>query len=126
MRAGRLDRLITIQRKTSIISDAGGVTETWATVGSLRRAASMNPVRGEERFSNPQISALEQIEFRIHYSADVAALSPQDRIIYPALEDASPLNDPAAVGIHDVLAVHEIGRREGLQIITQRRADVLT
>lgn len=126
MRAGRLDRLVTIQRKTSTISHSGAVQESWATHGALRRAAYMAPVRGDERFSNPQVNALEQTEFRIRYSADVVDLSPQDRIIYPALDEASPLNSPTTRHVYDVLAVHEIGRREGLQIITQRRADVLT
>lgn len=124
MRAGRLDRLITIQRKSVTASDSGEPQESWATVGTLRRAASMSPVKGDERFSNPQINALEQVEVRVRYSADVAALTPQDRIIYPALEEASPENTPAGRNIYDVLAVHEIGRREGLQIITQRRPDV--
>lgn len=123
MRGGRLDRLITIQRKTSTASDSGEPQDTWTTIAPLRRPASMAPVRGDERFNIPQISALEQIEFRIRYSSDVAALSPQDRIIHPALSADSP--EPAVRKIHDVLAVHEIGRREGLQIITQRRPDVL-
>lgn len=84
----------------------------------------MSPVRGDERFSAPEIAAFEQIEFRIRYSADVADLSPKDRIIYPALSADSPAEVPAARRIHDILAVLEIGRREGLQIITQRRPDV--
>lgn len=123
MRGGRLDRLITIQRKSSTASDSGEPTETWTTLVD-RRPASMAPVRGDERFSNPQISALEQIEFRIRYSDDVADVSPQDRIVYPAITADSP--EPPGRKIHDVLAVHEIGRREGLQILTQRRPDVLT
>lgn len=123
MRAGRLDRLITIQSKASTISASGGVTEAWTTIAN-RRPASMSPVRGDERFSAPGIVAFEQIEFRIRYSADVADLSPQDRIIYPALGTDSPAEVPEERRIHDVLAVLEIGRREGFQIITQRRPDV--
>jgi head-tail adaptor len=115
--------VITIQRKTSSISASGGVTEAWETIAA-RRAASMLPVRGDERFDTAQTVALEQIEFRIRYAADVADLSPQDRIIYPALGADSPQETPAGRAIHDVLAVLEIGRREGLQIFTQRRADV--
>lgn len=90
----------------------------------MRRSASKLPVRGEERFTNPQLVAREQVEFGVRHSADVAALTPQDRVIYPAMEEASPQNDPRTGDIYDVLAVHEIGRREGLRILTARRADV--
>lgn len=123
MRAGRLDRLITIQRLSQSVSASGAPTETWTTVVN-RRLASMTPVKGDERFNPPQTNAEAQIEFRIHYSDDVADLSPRDRIIYPALGSDSPTDDPTGRQIHDILAVLEIGRREGLKIITQRKPDV--
>lgn len=89
----------------------------------------MWPVRGEERFASPEETASEQIEFRIRYSSDVAALSPLDQIIHPALT-AEQAEDSEYViperSIHDVLAVHEMGRRVGLKIITSRRTDVTT
>ena len=123
MRAGRLDRLITIQRKSSTPSDSGEQQETWTTIIE-RRAAGYRPLKGEERFTGEQVIGTEQIEFRIRWSANVAALSQQDRIVYPALADESPEDEPDTRNIYDVLAVHEIGRREGLLIITQRRSDV--
>jgi SPP1 family predicted phage head-tail adaptor len=123
MRGGRLDRLITIQRKTSTRSDSGEPQESWETV-VLRRRAGMKPVRGDEQFNVEQLVAKEQIEFTVRYSADVAALSPMDRIIHPALPADSPLTEPQERAIHDVQAVHEIGRREGLRILTFRRPDV--
>lgn len=128
MRAGPLDRLITIQRNTPTSGEDGQPSDSWATVGVLRRHASMRPVRGEERFMTPQFVALEQIEFRIRYSGAVANLNPLDRIIYPALTTAEVDDDAAISGrrIHDVMVVHEIGRREGLLITTSRRVDVLS
>lgn len=123
MRAGRLDRLVTVQRKTVTQSDSGETVETWSLV-SARRAASIRPAAGSERWTNPTLLAEEQVEFQFRYSADIASLSPQDRIIYPALADESPDDQPDTRSIYDVLAVHEIGRREGLQVITKRRADV--
>lgn len=94
-----------------------------------RRAASMLPVRADERFAAPEKTAYEQIEFRVRYSSNIADLTPQDQVIHPALTVAQE-SDPEFVvlerTIHDVLGVLEIGRREGLRIITQRRADVLT
>jgi head-tail adaptor len=124
MRAGRLDRLITIQRPTTTGSHSGEPQLSWVAIaGCQRRAASMAPVRGDERFTGEQIVGQEQVEFRIRYSAGVADISPKDRIIFPALGDNSPTNDPRTREIYDILAVHEIGRREGLRLITQRRAD---
>lgn len=125
MRAGRLDRLITIQRKTSTESQSGEPVESWTTI-ALRRPASMSPVKGDERFSTqaPELVATDQIEFRIRYSADIADLSPKDRIIHPALDEDTSPDDPQNHIVHDVVTVLEIGRREGFRIITQRRADV--
>jgi hypothetical protein len=86
----------------------------------------MAPVRGEERFSEPGHLAEEQVEFRIHYSLNVAEMSPLWRIINPALDEGSPEPIPDGHTIYDIVAVHELGRREGLQIITIRRPDVLS
>lgn len=121
MRFGRLDRVITIQRKSTTSSDSGEPVETWANIAT-RRAASVAPVRGDERFTGEQLVANDQIEFRVHYSQTLAELSPLDRVLYPA-PNAGEEADVAERSIHDIIAVHEIGRREGLQIITTRRAD---
>jgi head-tail adaptor len=126
MAAGKLDRKITIQRKTETQLESGEPVEAWANL-AVRRSSSMWPFRGAEGFAPPTTTAYEQIEFRVRYSTDVAALSPKDRVIYPALTEAQAA-DPGYVipprSIHDVLGVLEINRREGLRIITQRRADV--
>jgi head-tail adaptor len=123
MRAGRLDRLITVQRRTLTLSDSGEPIETWTTIAA-RRAASLRPAAGSERFSDPMKVAEENVEFQIRWSASLADLQPQDRIIYPSLADESPEDVPDTRNIYDVLAAHEIGRREGIQIIAKRRADV--
>lgn len=84
----------------------------------------MSPVNGDERFGGEQYVAKEQTEFRVRYSSVIANLTPQDRIIEPALQADSPSSEERR--IYDILAVHEIGRREGLRIIASRRPDVLT
>ena len=79
MRAGSLDRRITIQRRTLTQSPSGESSEAWTNI-SLRRPASMWPLKGDdETFRSPEKVAYERIEFRIRYSADVADLSPLDR-----------------------------------------------
>jgi head-tail adaptor len=122
MRAGKLDRLIDIQRATMNMSPGGEPVLSWDTIVS-RRAASYAPVVGTERFSAPQLAALEQVEFRIRYSQNVAELIPSDRVIYPSPE-GSPPAPITERQIYNIIAVNEIGRREGLAIMAVRRADV--
>lgn len=124
MRAGRLDRRISVLRRVAGLTDMGEPHDLWQVLIS-RRAASLTPLKGDERSSVAQYVALEQVEFRVRYAADVAALSPLDRIVYPAVSDDDIPETIADREIYDVLAVHEIGRREGLQIMAARRADTV-
>lgn len=123
MRAGRLDKLITIQRKSVTYSDSGEPQDTWAALVE-RWPASITPVRGDERFSAAQYVAKEQTEFRIRWSQIVSTLSPLDRVIYPA-PATGDTSEPAMRSIYDVMSVQEIGRNEVLQILAARRADVV-
>ena len=128
MQAGKLDRKITIQRKSSTLSESGDPVDTWANL-AVRRSASMWPFRGTEGFANPEETSYEQVEFRVRYSSDVASLSPKDRIICPALTEAQAADVGYVIpgrSIYDVVGVLEINRREGLKIITQRRPDLTT
>jgi head-tail adaptor len=122
MRAGRLDRRMTIQRKSIVLADSGEQIESWASL-STNRPASVTPVSGTERFGGEAIESSQQVEFRIRWSQNVADLSPLDRIVYPSFDalDSQSLGS----SVYDVLAVNEIGRHEVLQIITARRPDVL-
>ena len=80
MIGGRLDRRISVLRKSVTLSASGEPIETWTPV--LRElAASMAPVRGEERFTGEQYVALEQTEFRVRWRAELVGLSPLDRIV---------------------------------------------
>lgn len=121
MRAGRLDRRITIERKSLSYSDSGEPQETWSALAS-RISASWGAVKGEERFSSEQYVSREQVEFRVRWQSALADLSPVDRIVYPAQGSDSP-DAPATRILYNIIEVHEIGRREGLQIIAARLAD---
>jgi SPP1 family predicted phage head-tail adaptor len=100
MRAGDLDRRIRIERR-EVSQQAYGeaqptytlLAETWARVA---------PLSGREYFAADQVIAEDFTEFRVRWLAGVDA---QCRIIY---------NDNE----YNVRAVHEIGRREGLRIVT--------
>lgn len=130
MRYGPLDRRISILRKSLSQTDSGAVLEAWRPLGSLARYASFAPVKGEERFGADQFAASEQVEFRVRFSRDLADLSPLDRIIEPGLKltelDSGvmlPDDEIADRRQYDIMAVHEIGRREGLRILAARRVD---
>ena len=79
MRAGTLDRSIVIQGKTVTQSDSGEVLESWVSFPA--RPASLTPLSGDERFSNPELVSKEQVEFRVRWSSAVASINAQNRII---------------------------------------------
>lgn len=124
MKAGKLDRRIDIQRKSDGQSDSGAPIETWTNLVA-RRAATYSPVRGDEKGVAPQPVASQQVDFWIRWSAALAGLTPKDRVIYPAImDDLSPEDEITDDRVYDIIEVSEIGRREGLKIRTERRADV--
>jgi head-tail adaptor len=121
VRAGQLDRRITVQRRILSFGNSGAQVETWSAI-SARRPASRMPIRGDERFQAQQFVAREQVEFRVRYGTSVAGLSPLDRVVYPAPANADE-QAPPDHHIYDIMAVHEIGRREGFRILAARRAE---
>lgn len=133
MIAGRLDRTISILRKRLALSPSGDQVESWEPI-VISRAASIAPLSGDERFTSEQYVALEQAEFRIRWSAEVADINPLDRIVSPALRLSELEGSPAGIVTddsiadrrqYDVMAVHELGRREGLRILAARRVDAV-
>jgi SPP1 family predicted phage head-tail adaptor len=123
VRSGKLDQKVTIQQKSVTLADDGSAIETWSDLAANRWAAVL-PLGGDERFAIPEIGAQQQVEFQVRYSANVAGLTPQDRIVYPVPADTSPPTPIPDASIYDVAAIHEIGRRDGLRIIAIRRTDV--
>jgi SPP1 family predicted phage head-tail adaptor len=122
MKLGKLDRRIAIQRKTETLDTYGQPIPTWEQIGS-QRWASRYPVSGSERFIADQFVANEQIEFQIQWSRDLSSLSPMDRIVYVTYDITTSPSDPVEFEYYEIIAVHEIGRREGFRIITVRRTE---
>lgn len=115
MRAGKLDRLISIQQKTVSRSNTGQEVVSWAVLSSSR-PASMAPLAGDERFGGSQVVAKEQFEFVTRWSSEIAGLEADDRIVYPSNDS------PAENQIYDVVQVSEIGRRSGMRIVAFKRS----
>jgi SPP1 family predicted phage head-tail adaptor len=105
MRAGALDRTITIQRKTLTQDETGAPVESWAVYATV--CASKKDLRGSERFASQQVMADADTQFRIRY---LSGITPMDRILCEGRT-------------YDVKSVLEFGRREGMDIMAQTRAE---
>ena len=93
MRAGKLDRRITIRRYTTTRNDFGEDIRAWSDVATVW--AQQRPNRGAERFAAQQIVGSRVLTFHIRYRAD---LTTADRIYYNDRE-------------YNIVDVREIGRR---------------
>lgn len=106
MRAGKLDRRITIRRKTITWSGSGEPIETWADLATVW--AQQRPNRGGERFATRQLVGTAVMTFHIRYRA---GLTVQDRIVYDGKT-------------WDIADIREIGRKVVHEIDCAARADV--
>lgn len=101
MRAGRLDRRITIQVRSQIRDSFGQSSETWADLHEV--SASYKPVRAGERFAAQQTLGEEAAVFTIRYRADLSLSPAEHRIVYRER-------------VWNILGFSELGRREGWEI----------
>jgi SPP1 family predicted phage head-tail adaptor len=108
MRAGKLDRRLTIQRKVTTSSPSGEPIETWSPLAIVWGEA--RPVPGDEKFGAQQLIATSLMTFRIRWRPDLN-VTVNDRISYSGR-------------LWDLLDVREIGRREGLEIEAKARTDL--
>lgn len=109
MSAGKMDRRITLQRATESddgFSSAGD--KTWSDIATVW--AEVITVSDGERWRAGEVAAHVTHRFRIRYSATVADLCPEDRVVYQG--DA-----------FNISGVKEIGRRRMIEITASARAD---
>jgi SPP1 family predicted phage head-tail adaptor len=104
MRAGNLDRTITIQRFSSTIDDFGTPIETWTDLVPLR--AQQVQTSTDEFIRGYGASDQTVIVFRTWWRADITNA---DRVIY-------------AGDVYNIKETKEIGRRAGLELRCQRIA----
>lgn len=103
MQAGKLDREITLQFKSSGQSGSGEPTEDWVTVPPVVVWANVRPLSGREYYTalGAQVVAEETLVFTIRHRADVRAGTA--RIQYDSRT-------------YNIRRVAELGRRDGLEI----------
>jgi head-tail adaptor len=122
LRYGQQDRRITILKASNTQGSRGSV-ETSFAIFIPWAWAKVVPVKGSETFTDPAEQATQQVEFRVRWSGKVQGVTPKDRIVYPGIGDNDPSEEIPDVNIYRILSINEIGRREGLSIICERRAD---
>ncbi|MYZ46458.1 head-tail adaptor protein [Propylenella binzhouense] len=92
IRAGKLDRLVIIERATVAIDGYGREASTWTTIATLRAEI----VDG---------ATADDGESRTTFRTRFASIVPTDRLIY-------------AGEARNIVEVRELGRRRGLEITT--------
>lgn len=109
VRAGDLDRRITLQRaSTAQDHGTGEEVATWVPIATVW--ASKRDVSDGERLASAQVQASITTRFVIRWSLGVSDLNPKDRVMFEGR-------------IYDIAAVKEIGRREGIEISASAHAD---
>lgn len=98
MRAGKLDRTITIERKTETVSDSGAVVTAWTNIATVR--AEIVQQSASEFLTGFGEAENGTVIFRVRY---LAGITTADRIIYAGIA-------------HDLKEIVEIGRRRGLEL----------
>jgi SPP1 family predicted phage head-tail adaptor len=104
MRAGMLDRLITIQSKSEAVDAYGQAILTWSTFIQVR--SNVVQKDGVEQTSDNNRSTKRMINFRVRYKSTITN---EMRVLwennYYKIED-----------------IKELGRREGMLLITTKLA----
>lgn len=108
MRAGALDRRITIERVTSTPDEFNAPVEKWITLATVW--ASKKDWKHSEMMRAGGTGSEIITRFQFRYSSTVGDVSPRDRINYGGT-------------IYDIVAVREIGYHEAIEVTASARND---
>jgi SPP1 family predicted phage head-tail adaptor len=109
--AGSLDRRITIQRSTVVKDGLGTDISTWTELATVW--AQRVPQRAIETWKAGGTAATREIMWRIRWSTKVADVGATDRLVYKG-------------SVLEISGTEEIGRREGIEIITVDSGEVIS
>src|SRR3990167_3408117 len=102
MRAGNLDRRITVQTKTLTANSYGERVASWAD--TFTTWANVFEIAGKEKFEASQLVDKADIRFSIRYRTGV---NEEQRIVYDS-------------NYYDIYSVTELGRQDGLEIFATK------
>ncbi len=80
MRAGRLDKRVTIERQGAAVDNLGQSTGVWSQISSRR--ATITPMKVDERTTAGAEFATATDVITIRYDATLADLTTKDRVIW--------------------------------------------
>jgi len=100
MRAGDLDRRITIERFTETQAPDGSPIQTWEPLATVW--AKVDQQGGQEFFASVQEVSERKVVFRIRW---IEGLTVLDRVMLDGAE-------------HDIHEVRRLGRKEGVELHT--------
>jgi SPP1 family predicted phage head-tail adaptor len=108
--AGDLDRVISVLRMTEGAADPfGHKAVTWPTL--VRTRAMVTPVKDGERFgASRELQATVDTRFLVRWSSVTRTVTTLDRVQY-------------GDRTYDIMAVKEVGRREGVEISGVARSE---
>lgn len=109
LRAGDLDRMITIEQYALTRDADNQPIETWTAIATV--AASWRRATANERLASGQVTAMVTDIFEIRWAPTVMDTDPKYRMVFGSRT-------------YDLIEVTEIGRQEGLLIKASARADV--
>ena len=110
MRFGQMDRRIVIERATLTTNTYGERAESWGTYATVWAEISYKFGSGTESIQSDQILTKQPVSFIIRYSATTAGVIPTDRVSYGG-------------DLYQIEAIQEIGRAEGLRVVTTLRGE---
>lgn len=113
MDSGALDRVIKLLRPVATTNSANEDVITYALETTVR--ASKDDVSDAERVRAQQVGAMISTRFRIRWASYLYAMDPTWRLKLVEYEGVERE--------YDVASVKEIGRRAGLEITANARAD---
>lgn len=98
IRSGKLDRTITLERKSETVSDSGAVVSAWAEIATVR--AELVQQTADEYLSGFGAAEQGNLIFRIRY---LDGLTTSDRVVYEG-------------AVYDINQLAELGRKRGLEL----------
>ena len=105
LRAGLLDRRVTLERRVEVVDASGQAVIQWLPLATVW--ARVEPLGGREGFGQQQFVATGDLRFTIRWRDDV-----------------TPLHQVTYGGVpYDVVSVAEDGRREALLIVCRGRTE---
>lgn len=116
MDSGALDRTVKLLRPVSTTNSANEDVITYTLAATVR--AHKAEVSDAERIRAQQVGAMITTRFQIRWTTDVYAMDPTWRLKLVEYEGVERE--------YDVAGVKEIGRRVGLEITANARADRVT